>query len=89
MLFSMLHSPCATTSLTIWKETHSRKWTMIGALILLGFVFLVTFLVATTVQYFSLSLLAETFTNQETIARLDDYEYAGDVHHRQAEGKTG
>ncbi len=53
MLFSLLHSPCATTIRTIWKETRSRKWTMIGALMLLGFAFLVTFLVATTVRYFS------------------------------------
>ncbi len=53
MLFSLLHSPCATTILTIWKETRSRKWTMIGALMLLGFAFLVTFLVVTTVRYFS------------------------------------
>ena len=53
MLFSLLHSPCATTILTIRKETRSRKWTMIGALMPLGFAFLVTFLVATTARYFS------------------------------------
>ena len=53
MLFSLLHSPCATTILTIWKETRSRKWTTVGALMPLAFAFLVTFLVATTVRYFS------------------------------------
>jgi ferrous iron transport protein B len=46
MLFSLLHNPCSTTILTIWKETRSRKWTIVGALIPLGIAFLVTFLVA-------------------------------------------
>ena len=32
MLFSLLHNPCATTILTIWKETRSPKWTTVGAL---------------------------------------------------------
>ncbi len=26
MLFSLLHNPCATTILTIYKETLSAKW---------------------------------------------------------------
>lgn len=52
MLFALLHNPCATTILTIWKETGSRKWTAVGALMPLGFAFLVTFVVATTVRYF-------------------------------------
>jgi len=33
--------------LTIWKETRSGKWTAVGALMPLGFAFLVTLLVAT------------------------------------------
>ena len=33
MLFSLLHFPCATTLLTIKKETHSWKWTFISFLI--------------------------------------------------------
>ncbi len=32
MLFSLLHNPCATTIMTIYKETLSRKWATIGAL---------------------------------------------------------
>ncbi len=46
MLFSLLHNPCATTIMTIWKETHSRKWTMVGALMPLAIAFIVTFLTA-------------------------------------------
>ncbi len=33
MLFSLLHWPCATTLLTIKKETGSLKWTVLSALI--------------------------------------------------------
>lgn len=47
MLFSLLHNPCATTILTIYRETLSRKWATIGALMPLGLAFLVTFVVAT------------------------------------------
>ncbi|MBG99534.1 MAG: iron transporter FeoB [Solibacterales bacterium] len=47
MLFSVLHNPCATTILTIWRETRSARWTTIGALMPLIFAFVVTFLVAT------------------------------------------
>jgi ferrous iron transport protein B len=47
MLFSLLHNPCATTILTIWKETRSGKWTAIGALMPLAIAFFVTFAVAT------------------------------------------
>ncbi len=46
MLFSLLHNPCATTILTIWRETRSAKWTTIGALMPLVFAFFVTFAVA-------------------------------------------
>jgi ferrous iron transport protein B len=51
MLFSLLHNPCATTILTIYRETLSRKWTAIGALMPLGLAFLVTFVVATVWRY--------------------------------------
>ncbi len=50
MLFSLLHNPCATTILTIYKETKSRKWTVVGALMPLAIAFLVTFLVATVAR---------------------------------------
>ncbi len=46
MLFSLLHNPCATTIITIYKETLSRKWATIGALLPLGLAFLTCFLVA-------------------------------------------
>ncbi|WP_392485919.1 ferrous iron transport protein B [Haloimpatiens sp. FM7315] len=33
LLFSLLHWPCATTLITIKKETGSKKWTLVSALI--------------------------------------------------------
>jgi len=46
MLFSLLHWPCATTLLTCWKETGSKKWTwlffLIPTLISVTLCFLVT-----------------------------------------------
>jgi ferrous iron transport protein B len=50
MLFSLLHNPCATTILTIYKETLSAKWAALGALMPLALAFLVTFLTATIVR---------------------------------------
>jgi ferrous iron transport protein B len=47
MLFALLHNPCATTIITIYKETLSKRWTAIGALMPLAIAFIVTFLVAT------------------------------------------
>ena len=52
MLFSLLHNPCATTILTIYKETLSAKWATLGALMPLAVAFLVTFLTATAVRLF-------------------------------------
>jgi ferrous iron transport protein B len=46
MLFSLLHNPCATTIMTIRKETGSRKWATFGALMPLSLAFLVTFITA-------------------------------------------
>jgi ferrous iron transport protein B len=46
MLFSLLHNPCATTILTIYKETLSATWAAIGALMPLAIAFAVTFLTA-------------------------------------------
>ncbi len=46
MLFALLHNPCATTILTIYKETGSKKWATFGALMPLGLAFLVTFITA-------------------------------------------
>jgi ferrous iron transport protein B len=46
MLFSLIHNPCSTTIYTIYKETGSRKWTVVSALLPLAMGFAVTFLVA-------------------------------------------
>lgn len=53
MLFSLIHNPCSTTIYTIYKETGSRRWTTIAALLPLGFGFLVTFVVASLWRLFS------------------------------------
>jgi len=50
MLFSLLHNPCATTILTIYKETLSAKWAALGALMPLAVAFIVTFLTATVAR---------------------------------------
>lgn len=46
MLFSLVHNPCSTTIYTIYKETGSRKWTALAALLPLALGFLLTFVVA-------------------------------------------
>ncbi|WP_027701874.1 ferrous iron transport protein B [Metaclostridioides mangenotii] len=51
MLFSLLHWPCATTLLTIRKETKSNKWTLIGFLLPTAIAFTVCFL---TTQIYNL-----------------------------------
>jgi ferrous iron transport protein B len=50
MLFSLLHNPCATTIMTIYKETKSKKWATLSVVITLGLAFLVTFLTASTAR---------------------------------------
>lgn len=32
-LFSLFHWPCSTTTLTVYKETHSLKWTAVAVLL--------------------------------------------------------
>lgn len=46
MLFALLHNPCATTIMTIYKETKSVKWATLSVVITLGSAFLVTFITA-------------------------------------------
>ncbi len=46
MLFSLIHNPCSTTIYTIYKETGSKKWTVLAALLPLVLGFIVTFFVA-------------------------------------------
>jgi ferrous iron transport protein B len=50
MLFALLHNPCATTIITIYKETLSKRWAALGALMPLVLAFLVTFLTATVAR---------------------------------------
>jgi ferrous iron transport protein B len=52
MLFALLHNPCATTIITIYKETLSVKWATLSALMPLAVAFLVTFLTATIWRQF-------------------------------------
>jgi ferrous iron transport protein B len=51
MLFSLLHNPCSTTLWTIFKETGSRKWTLVSAFLPLAIAFAVCFLVAQTARW--------------------------------------
>ena len=46
MLFSLIHNPCSTTIYTIYKESGSKKWTIVSALLPLAMGFAVTFVVA-------------------------------------------
>ncbi|MGV2446936.1 UNVERIFIED_CONTAM: ferrous iron transporter B [Bacillus sp. ATCC 13368] len=46
MLFSLLHYPCGTTLINIYKETKSMKWTFWSFMIPTAIAFLVTFAVA-------------------------------------------
>ena len=50
MLFSLLHNPCGTTIMTIYKETKSYKWATLSVVITLGTAFIVTFLTASTAR---------------------------------------
>jgi ferrous iron transport protein B len=54
ILFSLLHFPCATTLLTIYKETRSSKWTLLAALIPTGVAFVVCFLITRIVRLLGL-----------------------------------
>ena len=46
MLFSLIHNPCSTTLYTMYKETGSRRWTAVAALLPLAMGFAITFIVA-------------------------------------------
>jgi ferrous iron transport protein B len=52
MLFCLIHNPCSTTLFTIYKETGSRRWTALSALLPLLLGILVTFLAATIWRMF-------------------------------------
>ena len=46
MLFALLHWPCATTLLSMYKETGSKKWTFMGFMIPTVIAFTVCFIIA-------------------------------------------
>jgi ferrous iron transport protein B len=54
MLFSLLHWPCATTLISIKKETGSNKWTWIAFLLPTVIAFIVCFIVAQAAYFFGL-----------------------------------
>jgi len=54
MLFSLLHYPCGTTLWTIFKETKSRKWTLLAFLIPTTIGILVLFLLTQTIKLLNL-----------------------------------
>ncbi len=51
MFFSLLHYPCSTTTMTIWKETRSVKWTVVSNLMPLALAVAVCFAIAQTVRW--------------------------------------
>lgn len=46
MLFSLLHNPCSTTIYTIYKETGSKKWTVIATLLPIIYGIIICFITA-------------------------------------------
>ena len=54
MLFCLMHFPCATTLLTIKKETRSRKWTLVSFLVPTIAGVFVCFVFAQTVRFLGL-----------------------------------
>ncbi|MDN4526998.1 nucleoside recognition domain-containing protein [Fictibacillus fluitans] len=50
MLFSLLHFPCGTTLVNIYKETKSMKWTFLSFLIPTVIAIFVTFVIAQSVR---------------------------------------
>ncbi|WP_158961253.1 ferrous iron transport protein B [Myroides fluvii] len=53
MLFSLLHNPCSTTIYTIYKETHSVKWTTVASVLPIVFGLIVCFMVTQIWQLFT------------------------------------
>ncbi|MBZ0275472.1 MAG: ferrous iron transporter B, partial [Anaerolineae bacterium] len=52
MLFSLLHNPCSTTILTIWKETKNIRWTVVATVLPIVLGVAVTFTTATIARLF-------------------------------------
>jgi ferrous iron transport protein B len=53
MLFSLLHNPCSTTIYTIYKETGSKKWTLVSTFLPIVIGFVVCFVVAQVWRLFT------------------------------------
>lgn len=54
MLFSLLHYPCGTTLLNIYKETKSKKWTFLAFLIPTVIAIVIPLVIAQTVKVLGL-----------------------------------
>ncbi|MCD5324619.1 MULTISPECIES: nucleoside recognition domain-containing protein [Pontibacillus] len=54
MLFSLLHYPCGTTMINIYKETKSPKWTFVAFALPTAIALIVTFIIAQVVRGFGL-----------------------------------
>lgn len=52
MLFSLLHFPCGTTLINIFKETKSKKWTFLAFAIPTGLAIAITFTIAQLAKVF-------------------------------------
>jgi len=55
MIFSLFHWPCATTLLTVKKETGSIKWTLISFFVPTFLGFLVCFVLTSLFRLFNLA----------------------------------
>ncbi|MBN1964511.1 MAG: ferrous iron transporter B [Anaerolineae bacterium] len=55
MLFSLIHNPCSTTILTIWKETKNLRWTVVATALPLAMGFGVTIFTATVARVLGLA----------------------------------
>ncbi|MBL4701916.1 MAG: ferrous iron transporter B [Phycisphaeraceae bacterium] len=53
LLFVLLHNPCGTTIWTIWKETHSLKWTALATLLPVAMGITICIIVANIWRLFS------------------------------------
>ena len=53
MIFALLHWPCATTLISMYRETGSKKWTALGFIIPTALAFTVCFIIAQTVYFFT------------------------------------
>ncbi len=55
ILFSLMHWPCSTTCLTIYKETHSKRWTLLSMALPTAFGLVACFVLTTVVRLLGLA----------------------------------